>query len=88
MFFKKKIILNLNHIWLLIVSSAVLTSVLDNDKLPLTFVDNDTQVISYFMKLTLLKYPFYFAEYPFKEGTVRDCIDTICSINCQCDYEF
>lgn len=46
-----------------------LNSVLDNGKLSLTFVDNDTRVISYFMKVMLLTYPFYYAEYPFKEDS-------------------
>jgi len=27
------------------------------------------------MKVTLLTYPFFYAEYRFKEDTVRDCID-------------
>lgn len=65
-----------------------LNSVLDNGELSLTFVDNDTRVISYFMKVMLLTYPFYYAEYPFKEDTVRDCIDRVCGIKCQCDYDF
>lgn len=65
-----------------------LNSVLDNCKLSLTVVDKDTQVISYFMKVTLLTYPFYYAEYPFIEDIVRDCIDRVCSTKCQCDYGF
>lgn len=56
-------------------------------KLSLAFVDNGTCVISYFMKVMLLTYPFSYGEYPFQEGTVRDCIDRVCSIKCQCSYE-
>lgn len=40
------------------------------------------------MKVTLLTYPFFYAEYPFKEDTVRVCIDRECGIKCQYEYEF
>lgn len=31
---------------------------------------------------------FFYIEYAFKGDTVRDCIDRVCGIKCQCDYEF
>lgn len=68
--------------------NAVSEFCFDTGKLSLTFVDNDTWVISYFMKVTLLTYPFFYAEYPFKEDTVRVCIDRVCDIKCQYEYEF
>lgn len=68
--------------------NAVSEFCFDTGKLSLTFVDNDTRVISYFMKVMLLTYPFFYAEYPFKEDTVWVCIDRVCGIKCQYDYEF
>lgn len=68
--------------------NAVSEFCFDTGKLSLTFVDNDTWVISYFIKVMLLTYPFFYAEYPFKEDTVWVCIDRVCGIKCQYDYEF
>lgn len=51
--------LNLNQYLVATNGNAVSEFCFDTGKLSLTFVDNDTWVISYFMKVMLLTYPFF-----------------------------
>lgn len=41
-----------------------------------------------FYESNVINIPVFYAEYPFKEDTVWVCIDRVCGIKCQYDYEF